>query len=68
MVLALVVFGLVLLLNGITSLIARRLRDRDATLGLGYRTQERLAPASIAIGAVLLALGLAGGVALWILR
>jgi hypothetical protein len=30
--------------------------------------QERLAPASIRIGTVLLALGLAGGVVLWILR
>jgi hypothetical protein len=67
-VLGLVVFGLVLLLNGIKSLVGRRLRGREATLGLGIRTQERLAPASIRIGTVLLALGLLGGVALWILR
>ena len=67
-VLGLVVFGLVLLLNGIKSLVGRRLRGREATLGLGIRTQERLAPASIRIGTVLLSMGLLGGGALWILR
>ena len=67
-VLGLVVFGLALLLNGTISLVTRRLRGREATLGLGIRTQERLAPASIRIGTVLLSLGLLGGVALWILR
>lgn len=61
-------FGLVLLLNGIKSLVGRRLRGREATLGLGIRTQERLAPASIRIGTVLLSMGLLGGGALWILR
>lgn len=67
-VLGLVVFGLVLLLNGITSLVARRIRGQEATLGLGIRTQEQLAPASIRIGTVLLSMGMAGGVVLWILR
>ena len=67
-VLGLVVFGLFLLLNGITSLVARSLWGREATLGLGIRTQERLAPASIRIGTVLLSMGMAGGVVLWILR
>ena len=67
-VLGLVVFGVVLVANGVTSLAARRIRGREATLGLGIRTQERLAPASIRIGTVLLSLGLAGGVVLWILR
>lgn len=61
-------FGLVLLLNGITSLVARRIRGQEATLGLGIRTQEQLAPASIRIGTVLLSMGMAGGVVLWILR
>jgi hypothetical protein len=67
-VLGLVVFGVVLVANGVTSLAARRIRGREATLGLGIRTQERLAPASIRIGTVLLSLGLAGDVVLWILR
>jgi hypothetical protein len=62
------VFGLALPLNGIPSLVARRIRRREATLGLGYRTQERLAPASIRTGMVLLAPGLAGGVVPWIQR
>jgi hypothetical protein len=64
--LAAVVFGLVLVVNGLTSLGARRIRGRDATMGL-YHKQERLAPASIRVGTLLLALGLAGGVVLWIL-
>ena len=67
-VLGLVVFGVFLVANGVTSLAARRIRGAEALLGLGYRTQERLAPASIRIGTVLLSLGLAGGAVLWILR
>ena len=67
-VLSLVVFGLVLVVNGVTSLAARRIRGDEARLGLGIRTQERLAPASIRIGTVLVSMGLAGGVVLWILR
>ena len=66
-VLALVVFGAVLVINGVTSIVARRIRGSEAPLGLGYRTQERLAPASIKIGTVLLGLGMVGGVVLWIL-
>ena len=67
-VLFFVVFGLFLVANGVTSLVTRRIRGRDAPLGgMGYRTQERLAPASIRIGTMLLAFGLAGGVVLWIL-
>lgn len=65
--LAFVVVGLGLIVNGVTSQVARRARGREATLGLGYRTQERLAPASIKIGLALLVLGLLGGAVLWIL-
>lgn len=62
-----VVSGIGLIVNGLTSLGTRRLRGRDATVGL-YRNQERLAPMSIRVGAApLLTIGLAGGVLLWIL-
>jgi hypothetical protein len=37
-VLSLVVFGLVLVVNGVTSLAARRIRGDEALLGLGIRT------------------------------
>lgn len=61
-----VVFGVALVLNGVGSLLARRIRGTEAPLGLGYRTQERLAPASIKIGLVLVALGLVGAAVRWI--
>ena len=66
LVLSALVFGLILVLNGVLSLLARRIRRTEAPLGLGIRTQERLAPASIKIGIVLIALGLVGGVLIWI--
>jgi hypothetical protein len=68
LVLFALVFGFVLALNGVVSLLARRIRRTEATLGLGYRVQERLAPASIKIGMVLIALGLVGGILIWIQR
>ena len=63
-VVGLLVFGASLILNGATSLFARAVHRRESRMGL-YRIQERLAPASIKIGAVLLAAGLVGGVLLW---
>jgi hypothetical protein len=64
-VLGLVVFGAVLVVNGATSLFARRVHGADAQV-LYYRQQERLAPASLRIGGVLLGLGLIGAVVLWL--
>ena len=61
-----IVFGIGLIVNGLMSLGSRRVRGRDATMGL-YRNQERLAPMSIRVGVALLATGLAGGMMLWIL-
>jgi hypothetical protein len=64
-VLGLVVFGAVLVVNGATSLFARWVHGADAQV-LYYRQQERLAPVSLRIGGVLLALGLIGAVGLWL--
>jgi hypothetical protein len=64
-VLGLVVFGAVLVVNGATSLFARWVHGADAQV-LFYRQQERLAPVSLRIGGVLLALGLIGAVGLWL--
>lgn len=64
-VVTVVVFGLALVVNGLTSLGARRIRGRGSTMGL-YRNQESFAPLSIRVGTVLCALGLAGGFVLWI--
>ena len=66
LVLAAVVFGIGLIVNGLTSLGSRRVRGRDATMDL-YRNQEQLAPMSIRVGVALLATGLAGGMMLWLL-
>jgi hypothetical protein len=64
-VIGLVVFGAVLVVNGATSLFARWAHGADAQV-LYYRQQERLAPVSLRIGGVLLALGLIGAVILWL--
>jgi hypothetical protein len=64
-VIGLVVFGAGLVVNGATSLFARRVHGADAQV-LYYRQQERLAPVSLRIGGVLLALGLIGAVVLWL--
>ncbi|HEY4314684.1 MAG TPA: hypothetical protein VGO19_04155 [Actinomycetes bacterium] len=64
-VIGLVVFGAVLVVNGATSLFARWVHGADAQV-LYYRQQERLAPASLRIGGLLLALGLIGAVVLWL--
>jgi hypothetical protein len=64
-VLGLVVFGAVLVVNGATTLFARWVHGADAQV-LYYRQQERLAPVSLRIGGVLLALGLIGAVGLWL--
>jgi hypothetical protein len=64
-VLGLVVFGAVLVVNGATSLFARWVHGVDAQV-LYYRQQERLAPVSLRIGGVLLALGLIGAVGRWL--
>jgi hypothetical protein len=62
-VLGLVVFGAVLVVNGATSLFAGCTAPMRV---LYYRQQERLAPVSLRIGGVLLALGLIGAVGLWL--
>ena len=63
----LIVFGGGAVLYGLSGVFTRRIRGRDAPLGLGYRTEERMSPFVLRIGLVVFLAGLLGEVIRWVI-